>query len=533
VGNVKAGLISNSFCDLGSFAFRVGFSVGVKVLITCAVLVQVTVLAEGAHDDDHDASVPVYNKSQKPPKGPSSTPESRCGVSTDSLRDFAEGEAYDFPTLVTFLTSPDCAEVGRFISSTTVADGVKFKSEGPFRLDNLAAKLQASDFDKFQRNDTGYAKTFANLLRDNPLTKNELKPLTGQLALVNPEAARIGLVNLIQQELYTADSVINSEAPPRIKQQAALELSQRLVRMGAGQNLIASGMAESVEEMALLAQADSLGKIFRALGAATAVEGSLASTFNLSAAAVDRGIQRGKKFYAKNDVEKLFKNLVAAVKAAVDGSEPLESGAVDLNEAMAALVDGNALQASALKSAYKEILKLLAQSSGQPALADAVAVSFTPQIIYLTPSEMKSLIAAARNYPSLAQSLQSNFLLAWQQLWEQVRTGQMSVVRYNGFKDRFIAPLVGEILALGPSVIDPRWLSEAWRAGLVKDTEIEKRFPRLMLAYLDRRDRALKARELAGLDSTVGLMAENFGVLYTLSNVHVPALLKWVKKYDQ
>jgi hypothetical protein len=530
---VKSKFIPNSFFDLPNAGMRRPSGLGVKVLVVCALVAQASLWGEGAHDEDHDAPIPVFNKSQKPQKAPPPSPEARCGVSTDSLRDFAEGEAYDFPALVTFLTSPDCAAVGRYISSATVADGVKFKTDGPFRLDNLAAKLQASDFDEFKRNDSVFARSFANLLRDNPLSKNELTPLTGQLALLNPEAAREGLVNLIQQELYTADAVLNSEASPLLKQQTALELSQRLVKMGAGQNMIASGMADSVEDMALLAQADSLGKIFRALGAASAVEGSLAPTFNLSAAAVSRGVGRGKKLYAKSDMERLFQSLVAAVKAAVSGSEPLESGAADLNQAMAALVEGNPIQPASLKYAYKEILRILAQSTGQPALADAVAVSFTPEIIYLTPLEMKWLIAAARNYPSIAQSLQTNFRLASQQLWEELHRGQISVARYNEFKDRFIAPLVGEILALGPGVIDPRWLGEAWRGGLVKDAEIEKRFPRLMLAYLDRRDRALKSKELAGLDSTVGLMAENFGVLYTLSNVHVPALLKWVKRYDR
>ena len=101
-------------------------------------------------------------------------------------------------------------------------------------------------------------------------------------------------------------------------------------------------------------------------------------------------------------------------------------------------------------------------------------------------------------------------------------------------KSKYFEPMVADLLDLDPSVIDPFWLRSVVDRGLVQDEDIERRFPRFVLAYLDRRDRATRAAAVEpGPEPLVTAMAESMAVVWTLSNVHVPALMKWIDKYEK
>jgi len=66
------------------------------------------------------------------------------------------------------------------------------------------------------------------------------------------------------------------------------------------------------------------------------------------------------------------------------------------------------------------------------------------------------------------------------------------------------------------------------------EDEVEKRFPRLMLAQLKRREKAITTEgEESSAQSVVTARAENMAVLLALSQVHLPTLDKWVGRQDR
>ena len=119
-------------------------------------------------------------------------------------------------------------------------------------------------------------------------------------------------------------------------------------------------------------------------------------------------------------------------------------------------------------------------------------------------------------------------------MWGDLNRKKINVVRFNRIKNKYFAPLVSHILSWDPYLIDPYWLGAVNRSGLIKDEDIEKRFPRFVLAFLDRRDRATQmAMAENGLEPTVSSLTESLAVVLTLSSIHVPTLTEWVEKYDQ
>jgi len=97
----------------------------------------------------------------------------------------------------------------------------------------------------------------------------------------------------------------------------------------------------------------------------------------------------------------------------------------------------------------------------------------------------------------------------------------------------FFEPLVAKLVGFDTRAVDPMWLRETLQKGLVRDEDIEKRFPKFVLSLMNRRDIASRTAVMEeGFESTAIGMSENFAVLWALSNVHVPALKKWLEKYD-
>jgi hypothetical protein len=504
------------------------FNPRVYKLTLALLLIQATGLSEGlppTHDEEN----------QKPrATGNGNTANGgECGVAPDRLAKFANGDNYDYKSMVTFLTQPECLNSGKQISAAAIATGVSFKSSGPWNLTNYASLVPSSDIEGRSRIDENLAKQVPILLREDPLGQTELLPMIGQLALLSPKAARASLVNLIEQQLYAADPQLRSNSTNTIVA-TATNLAKSLTRLGAAEPLIATEMADNIEELAILSQADSLEKIFRGLGISAIQDASLANTFNLSADAFNRGIQRGKNVFQKYDKQSLTQAVFSAIRAAIAGNELLETGAGELNEALAALIAGQPLPRTKIAALWKEVLKILSESTSQPTLAQAFALGLTPSTVLLPKKEMALMIKSCRNYPVVAVSLESNFLFAWKDSWDNLHDGKLTVGQYNEMKTKIYEPVVVSILDLGPSIIDPKWLKAVLERGLVSDKDIETRFPRYVLALLGRREKA--SREAASnpnAETAITSMAENFRVLWTLSNVHIPALMKWVKKFDE
>ncbi len=466
--------------------------------------------------------------------GPGPRPSGgNCRVSPGSLTSFANGENYNYGDMVTYLTSPDCREESKAISSFAIQNGVDFKTTGPFRLDGFAQQLKNNQLENSRRVEILLGQSIPNQLRINPLGSSELLPLIGQLSLLSPKAARAAMANLIEQELYQGDTQLQ-QLSGSDKEGVANDLARMVMTLGGTQPAIVSEISESVEDMALLSQADSLGKIFRSLSAVSVAEPSLSPTFNTTAGAFNRGIQRRTDSLGKANRKNMLFTAFTGIQSAIKGGEALEPGANELNEAMSALLQGAPLQATQLKQLWKDIIRVLAGTSSQSALAQAVGLSIKPQYVFLPADEIGKLLQASRNYPELAGALQQNFLLSWKQQWDDLHEGKLKVRTFNKLKDKIFEPLVAELLELDPYLVDPQWLHEVTRRGLVSDSDIEKRFPRLVLANLERREKA--ARQMVqdqGVEPTILSMSENLAVVWALSQTEVPALLRWVKKNEE
>lgn len=451
----------------------------------------------------------------------------------DTLADFANGERYDYAGMVNFLTTPECGAVAPTVSQLAIAAGVAFRDKSPFNLDRYAKNLPKNSLESSKKLDVALKDTIPPLMRVNPLSTSEMLPILGQLSILSPSAARFTLSKVIEQELYAGDKLLETSSG-KGKAIAAGSLAATLVRLGAGEGLIANEMAESVEDMALLSQADSLARYFRALAAAASVEASLVPTFNLTAGALNRGVQRGKENMPVGQAEGMVATLFEAIRSSMSASAALEPGAADFNEALGVLMKGSPMTAKDLKRLWKDAVRVLAMSTTQTSLADVVAVSLTPEFMFLQTRQKDDLMQAARNYPQVAGAVQATFLKSWNRMWNDLNTGKLPLAQFNRIKGQHFEPMVVSILELDPYLIDPQWLGEVVRRRLVKDEEIERRFPRFVLAFLDRRDRATKVATMeAGLEPTVSSLTENFAVLWNLSQIHVPALMEWVKKNDQ
>ena len=511
----------------------------VYFLIACTLVGQPQAWAGADHDHDHDA--PVFNGGGPSPGSFGRRPQESggrpgpagCRVLPGTLASFANGERYDYSSMVTYLTSPGCAMAAPEISQLAISQGVDFSRDGAIKLAPWAESLKRSAADGNKRLDIALRRAVPNMMLGAPMGTNELLPIVGQLALISPTASRFTLGQVIKNELILGDDILQmSDSSGR--QASAINLAQTLIRLGASESLIASEMAASAEEMAVLAQADSLAKYLRALSAAASVEASLVPTFNLTAGALNRGVQKGKQFYSKDSNEGLLNSVFTAIRAALGASPALEPGSAELNEALGVLLNGDSLAATELIKAWKDVIRILAVSTTQGALADAMSVSLTPEFIFLINDEQENLMLAAKNYPQMAGAIQLTFLKSWEQMWNDVNAGVINVAKFNEMKSQYFAPMVSRILDLDPYLIDPTWLGTVIEKKLVSDSDIEKRFPRFVLAFLDRRDRASKVATMEnGLEPTVSSLAENFAVLWTLSSIHMPALFNWVKKHDE
>ncbi len=486
-------------------------------------------VAADDHDHERGKASPARPTQGKGGSGASDG----CAASPSRLADFANGEKYDFNSVVTFITNPICAGVHAQLSRAAIAEGVSFNKAGPYKLDQYAKSLTQGPSGTASNVDQILGKTIPQTLTENPLTSSELLPLLGQLSLLSPTAARATLTTLIRQETESADQRL-SQAKADLKPAIAADLAVSLLRMGVLDPVVASDLGEAVEEMALTVQADSLARFFRGLAAAATADVALAPTFNQSATSLNRGVRNGKETLSDEQQGRLLQAVFEAVRSSVGGTGLLEPGSAELNESVQTLVEGRPLTLTSLHKLWREATRLLAVSPTQPALAEAVAASLTPQMVFLRADARDLLLVASVNYPVLATAVQQNFVYAWMKAWDRMSQGEMSVRNFNRLKAAYFEPMVPKILDFPPDSIDTQWLRSANRWGLIKDQDIEKKFPRLFLAQLEKRDRSAKAA-LAddSAEASLRALSDSFAVVWSLHQVHLPILNRWVKKHEE
>lgn len=128
----------------------------------------------------------------------------------DTLADFANGERYDYASMVTFLTTPECGAVAPTVSQMAIANGVQFRDKSPFKLDSYAKNLPKNSLESSKKLDLALKEMIPPLMHQNPLSTTEMLPLLGQLALLSPSGARFTLAKVIEQELYAGDGLLQS-----------------------------------------------------------------------------------------------------------------------------------------------------------------------------------------------------------------------------------------------------------------------------------------------------------------------------------
>lgn len=450
-----------------------------------------------------------------------------CEVDSGALADFANGSKYEFKQLVNYLTLPSCETVAKEVSLSAVGAGISFSNEAPYRLDYFAKPLLEKNEAGWKQNGAQLEQSIGKFFREKPLPREKLLPVVGQLAVLSIPAARQGMAELIKRDLAQLEGSRLGDQKPNPS-----ALASSLESWGANREPIAKAFAGVVEEMAILAQADSLSRIFESLGLVVQVDGSFVPTFNLSVDALKNGVGKGLSVYSNDQKEGLTKVTWSALSAILANEESVEQSKEKVNETFGNLLAENPIHKTALKGLWSEILRVLAQDKSQMALAETVALSLTPEVIYLPESERVAMLGAAGNYETVALSIQNNFLKGWARNEKAQKNKQMGSERANFLKEHFFSPWTQALLPLDPTQIDPAWLILVSRNDLVSDESMEKYFPQHVLYYLQRMDRGTE-RSLASvsLDGWVENLASQFASTWILSSVHMLSLQKWLKRH--
>jgi hypothetical protein len=482
--------------------------------------------------DDHDHDHPV-GPSLPPRQGAKSNgqgSQDSCSASPSALADFANGENYDFNSVVSMIASPLCAVVHRQVSKAAISQGVKFISSGPYKLDGYAKTIVNGPGSSVTLLDQTLGRTIPQILAENPLSSAELLPLLGQLSLLSPSAARASLTQLIQQEAQEADRKL-AGAKAALAPAISADLAVSLLRMGILEPVIAADLGEAVEDLALTVQADSLAKFFRGLAAAATADPNLAAAFNSSASALNRGVQKGSSAFTDDQQARLLRAVFEAVAASTSGA--LEPGSAELNESVATLIDGKPLTLTALKKLWLQAMRVLSKSPTQQALADAVAASLTEQMVFLRSDVREPLLTAATLYPQLSLAIQKCLALAWGRGWKKLQDGQISVDAFNRLRVTYFEPFIPRILDASTESLDPFFIRAIVKWGLLKDSEVEKKLPRLFLAQLERRNKSVQAAiQDPTAERLIQSHVENFSVNWSLHHAYLPVLNRWVKKNE-
>jgi hypothetical protein len=464
--------------------------------------------------------------------GESTNTNDKCGVASGDIARFANGESYNFGAVVDLVTSNACAVMSNNIVSNEIAQGVNF-NKTPFHLDEFAKGYSNLTIDGKRRVESGIQKNVDSALRNNPLSDKEILPVLGQLSLLSPKAARSTLAYLITQELISQELEGRGGLIEGKDVRTAVDTVSTLKKFGADEPLIVAELANRVEDMATSSQADSLGKVLTGLALAAREVDRFSTAFNSSAGAFNRGVKQSVSEYSSDEKGALLKAGFSAATASVGYNPSIELGAEEINEALKALLGGQPLSETSLRNVWRKVVEVTAASPGQTALAQALALSLNSDVIYLSRVDRDKMLEAARNHPSVAGAIQDLFLEAWNDSRQKVLSGKMKVALFNSNKEKFFSPWVSKILDLEIGAISSAWVKEVVARGLVKDEEIQSKFPKFVLALLGTQENATKKMILEGvLESRMESAVTSFNVLWNLSSVYIPALDNWAKKHE-
>ncbi len=484
---------------------------------------------------DHDPSSGLGAASGSRTNPTDSAREESCPVSADELVSLANGLGGSLDRIPGYLTTPACTDNSFHLGSTMIGN-VRFRDSGPYGfLKEQAVTLEKSRFELMGPVEERLLKRLGDAVRDNPLTVGDVA-IVSQMAILSPRVGRQALGNVIGTELSREPSA---------------GLAGRLVRLGTGLEPVSSLLAESVSEMAILAQANSIKHILSNLALSSSTEPSLASTFNRVASAVNLGVSKGIRIYDKKQRRELSGAIFWGVYDSVLGAPGLEPGSVSLNEALELLTQGLNLRLPG----SKEPMEILAKTETQSAIARVVASSMaksatitdtavTPALAWgggttspnttLEVMQWKGeardrLLAAAAGYQAIALELQRQFLNSWDVAWRKALSGD--VVSFNRVKKGVLTPYAEAIVGLPPELIAPEFVEVVIRGALVSDAVIEARLPKLVLdRYASQNASAALFDRERSPQAIVRALSQNFSDALALQRTYIPALNGWIER---
>ncbi len=498
------------------------------ILYSCLMVIQIGFFySPNLYSQDQHEDKPV-NSSRLPAKPKQS---GDCQVDPRNLTAFANGESQNFKPVVTFITEQSCLNASRSLGLFSIKEGVNFDSK-LFKLDDLAQKFPTASFEEIKALETDLIKRIPAILRNENPKASTLFPIIGQMAVLSPGAARKLLAETISLELQNANDALvlgSSQMNPAQVQ----TLAKSMMRMGANEELISEELSNSIEEKAILAESDSLKRLFLSLSRAASIQEELVPTLTQATEGFNRGVQRGKSIYQSAEKNALLFSSFLTAEALKDSSQSLDAARLELDKTMGALLEGQLLTQSRLKKMWKDVLRVLALSDRFPQLALALSDSLTFQAMYLGTWDQARLLSAAKNYPVLGFSIQSQFVQALDNLNAQLEERSITKKIYNEKIAKYFMPAVSQILSFEQEKIDSKWASRCLSENLILSEDVEKRFPKFVLHLMDRRNKAVLSSTEAGVEPVLNSMAENMAVLWSLGTVHVPALNKWVNENEK
>ncbi|MFM8268886.1 MAG: hypothetical protein ACKN9V_01765, partial [Pseudomonadota bacterium] len=468
---------------------------------------------------DHESAKPNKKGSRK--VGVRSPGDDPC-LGGRGLAAFANGDDYNLEGMVSFLTETSCQERQSQIVRDALSQRISF-NEVPFRLKQVASHFDPGSLQSVEQTNQTLLRVVPVILKDHPLTNNAILPILGQVAVLSQPAARKVLAGMIQTELISGDALIKTSN--REKGTLAADLAKTIIAYGASSPLIAAEIAESTEEMALSSQVDSLGKVLSALIEAARAEAELIPTLEATVGGTRRGLEKGDSFLSVEEKQALLKLVFDRIKPGFLAEPEFDGVSSDFNRALKVLLKNKTLNQTALRDAWKECLQVLSVNRNQSALAVALGLSLTGDMVFLNKTDKQLLLMAANNYRFIALAVQRSFLSAWDEAWDNLHDRSLPPALFNSRKDKYFVPTAEGILELDPEFIEREWVKFVWERGFVRDEQIETRFPKIVLVQLKRREAALKKLTVDNsLQNQMASMAESLAVSRFLSSVQVPAL---------
>ncbi|MFM8314418.1 MAG: hypothetical protein ACKOA8_09050, partial [Deltaproteobacteria bacterium] len=379
----------------------------IKLLIPIVVLslsVAFVSISVRAANNDHEADEKKNPNSSKTPgrkiepKGNNVTSE-ECEVRSGDIARFANGEVYNFGAVVSLVAKPSCAVMSNSLVINELSQGINF-NRVPFHLDEFSKGFSSLTVEGKKKVELGIDRNLRTQLNAENYSNKELLPVLGQLALLSPKAARSTLAYLITQELIAQELEGKQGLVNGRDVSSAVDTISILKRFGADEPLIVQELSADVEEMASNSQADSLGKVLTGLALAAREVDVFALAFNSSAGAFNRGVRQSNNDYTADERNSLLKAGFSVANASVGYSPSIEPGAQEVNEALKVLLRGAALDETSLKNVWRKVVEVTAASSGQTALAQALALSLTSNVIFLSKGDRDSLLSSAKIHGS-------------------------------------------------------------------------------------------------------------------------------------